>query len=620
SYKTEDPMIDSIMTVNMTNKLVRTGANYDVDILNKERERITRDLKKLGYFAFEKEYIFVKLDSSLNSNSIDVFFSIRNPELKTLDDSIITGRHQQYFIKKVNINTIYNPILTDTVKCDTAYRRGYYFLFNKRLRIKSKTFAQSVFIKKDNLYSIEDVENTYKKLAELQNFRMINIYFEKNKDDSLLTDTNKRNELNCQIHLSPVKKNSISFEVEGTNTTGNLGLAGNMVYQNNNLLRGAEFLRIKLKGALAGQTVLGDITKTKITKYQPFNTYEIGTDASIYFPKFLLPVKQERISKNANPKTNITVGIDYQQMNDYTRYISNLSFGYDWKEGRNKRHILNVMEVNSVKVTKIDSVFYNNLLTNYSSQILRSYQNHMTFGPKYSFIYNNQDYTKIRDFSYFRVNAEFSGISWITNIFSTTKNYSLFNIPYSQYWRIDADFRHYYYINQDNVVVMRSVFGWGVPQGKDKVLPFEKSFNAGGANDVRAWKIRSLGPGSFNDGTSSNLERAGDMLIEENLEYRFPLYKYLKGALFIDAGNVWLVNKDESRPGGEFDIKQPINILRQFAIGGGFGTRFDFKYFVIRLDFAVPMRDPSMPEGKRWVFPKTQFDKLVVNLGIGYPF
>jgi outer membrane protein assembly factor BamA len=393
-------------------------------------------------------------------------------------------------------------------------------------------------------------------------------------------------------------------------------MVGNIVYQDNNLFRGAELLRIKLKGALEAQNVWGDFYSKNHSSYQPFNTYEYGTEASIIFPKFFFPINQEKVSKYANPKTNITVGLNYQARKDYTRYISNFNFGYDWREGSNKRHLLSLLDMNFVKVMQIDSTFYNYLINNYSRQILNSYQNHMTFGPKYSYIYNDQIYNKIKNFNYFRFNIELSGINWIFN----NLEYKLFNIAYSQYWKFDLDYRHYFYFNQDNILVIRSIFGLGAPQNNSKILPFEKSFYGGGANDIRAWKLRTLGPGGFSDNISGNFDKTGDIMIEQNIEYRFPLYKFLKGAMFIDAGNVWLINKDENRINGEFDIKNPSRIIDEFAIGGGIGARFDFKFFIIRLDAAIPLRDPAINSRTKWVLPQTTINKIVFNLGIGYPF
>jgi outer membrane protein assembly factor BamA len=412
--------------------------------------------------------------------------------------------------------------------------------------------------------------------------------------------------------------------MESTNSAGNLGLAGDVLYQNKNVFRGAEIVKLKVTAATEIQKVFGE-SSNNINQLLPFNTLETGADAEIDIPKFLIPVKQERFPKYFRPETDIDAGLNYERRPDYTRYISNLSYGYQWKESPTKKHLLYLADLNLVKI--YPTLKFDSLINSYKDiRIQNSYKDHLILALKYSFIYNDQQLSKNKDFSYFRANFETSGnlLRAIDRIINhqlpPDSSYSIFKINYAEYIRGDFDLRHYLLFDKLNTLALRIAVGGGLAYWNSYALPFEKSFYSGGANSVRAWQIYSLGPGSYSNNTlNPGLDKTGDIDIEGNIEYRFPVYHFLKGALFVDAGNVWLNKKNDGMPGAEFEFDR---FYKEIAIGSGIGARFDFSYFILRLDAAFQIRNPSEPENQRWIplSHSLSFFNIRFNFGIGYPF
>ena len=634
NYNILDSNVRKFVLDDSQNSLIHVGNNFDMDILEKERNRLVEMLKNNGYYAFSKEYIGFQADSLAHKNKISLIMKINSPvvALKDFPDSLINVNHQRFIIRNIYINPDYTSTQSVNTKYDTlsvfVKKRNssnisgtYFFLYKNinHLEIKPKIIARSVFIENSAYYNLVDVQQSYNALSDLRNFRFINFEFDMpKKNDSLMRLPAP---IDCRIQMTRIAKQSISLETEGTNSGGNLGIAGNLIYQNKNIFRGAEIFNLTLKGAMEVQSIETQ-TKDNVSKALPFNTVEAGIMCGFKIPKFLVPIKQERFSKYFRPKTTIATGFDYELRPDYTRYIANITFGYDWKESKYIRHILNPVDLSYVKISK-DSVFNATIQLLNDMRIKNAYTDHMTPAASYSFIFNNQEINKLKDFMFFRLNAELAGnmLQLLNNTFQSKKfddgSYHLFNVRYAQYFRFDADIRFYKIFNEKNKLVLRLKGGAGFPFTNLDALPFEKSFYAGGANSIRAWRLRQIGPGSFKDTTNSIVEKTGDIDLEGNLEYRFPIYKAFQGAAFLDAGNVWLRKKNPDFPGGEFNVNR---FLSEIAVGFGLGLRMDFKFFIIRLDAAVPVRDPSMDKTHRWVLNNTGLDKLNFNIGIGYPF
>ncbi len=608
--------------------LIHSGDIYNAFAMDDERDRITEHLKNNGYFNFSKEYIYFEVDSALNNKQLDVNLVIKNIEKVNLTNTstIVEEDHKQFSINRVFVNPDFDLLHPNTDRLDTLLvnvhrdttqkeAQTYYFLHKKEPKIKPKAITQAILIRPDETFSLDNVKRTYRRLADLKNFKYSNISFQDVSDS--LTMGNK-GLLDCRIDLSRAKTHSYSIEAEGTNSGGNLGIGANIIYGNKNIFKGAEILEIRLSTSMEAQQ-LNSGTETVGNQFLFFNTIEAGIDVSLRFPKFLIPIKAETFPQNFKPHTTLNVGFNYQQRPNYRRYITNMSFGYEWSQNKKTKHIFNPIELSTIKVYPTDS-FQATLDKETNERIKNQYTDHLIAGLKYSFIYNSQDVNKLRDFVYIRANFESSGfmlkgVQTLIKAGETDGYNTLFKIRYAQYVRADVDFRFYKILNADTRLVFHNVFGIGFPYGNSQDLPFEKGFFAGGANGMRGWNIRSLGPGS-SVSDDIIIDRIGDLRLEFNLEYRFPIYRILKGALFIDAGNVWRINSDVIE-GGAFKLS---NFYKEIAMDTGFGFRFDFRFFVFRIDGALRLRDPARPEADRWVINNMKFNKIFWNFGIGYPF
>ncbi len=448
----------------------------------------------------------------------------------------------------------------------------------------------------------------------LKEYRLVNIFF--SEPDSVWNTPDLSSRLDCHIQLTQLSQQSFNVELEGTNTAGNLGGALNLIYTHRNLFHGAEQFSIKLKGAFEAMTQFS----SKLT-----STREYGFETSLRLPKFLLPfLKKEEFIKKYSPTTTILAAYDYQNMPLYTRTIANATFGYTWAARNYRTHIVNPVQLNLVKLLSIDSTFQKTILA--SSYLAYSYRNVMILGGNYSFIFNNQKLQKVtRDYWFIRVNAEASGnvlslVSGLSRVPKKSGSYNIFGQPFAQYIRSDIDLRYNVILNDISSIVYRGFFGIGVPYGNSVAIPFEKQYFGGGANDIRAWQVRSLGPGSYKSDATGFINQTADIKLEGNAEYRFKLFWILEGALFLDAGNIWAIREDQSRPGAKFELNKFYNDI---AVGTGTGLRFDFKFVTGRVDLGIKLRDPAIMDASKWIFVSQRYnfrDDFTVVFGIGYPF
>lgn len=614
-YMLEDTLLSTLISEGMKNTLLKKSELFDGDLLQKERERIELLARSNGYYYFKADYIFFRADTGLNSREVDLEMVIKKYREQRPDGSIREINHPLARINRVFINTMYDPKLALSDKdsyaalLDTMNVNSIDIIFSGYQNIKPTIVTESNYILPDQLYNISDVTRTYRNLSSLKAFKLVNISFREMGQ----TGTGERL-MDCEILLTPATRQSFTVELEGTNSAGNIGAAGNLIYQHRNLFRGAETFDLRFKGAL----------ETLRESYQADfgNMVEIGTEMRINIPKFILPFKTDQFIKKYNPATSISLAYNFQRRPDYTRTIANAAFGYNWKGNRYLTHIINPIEVNLVQIPYKSPDFITWLEGKY---IYYSYQPHLVTVSNYSMIYNNQNIQKTSDFVYFRLNLESAGNILSTgydvlNIPKVDGRYELFNTEFAQYVRGDFDFRFYNIINKNNSIVYRLFAGAGVPYKNSTALPFEKKYFAGGANSIRAWQVRNLGPGSYNEiVTSSYPNKTADIKLEGNFEYRFKLIKWLEGAFFVDAGNIWAINSSDEREGAIF---KPSSFYKEIAVGTGLGTRFDFTFFIFRLDLGIKARDPVLPEGDRWIIGKRKMtrDDFTVNIGIGYPF
>jgi outer membrane protein assembly factor BamA len=530
----------------------------------------------------------------------------------------------RYKINNVTINTEfrfsldefipYDTLVTPQWPRDTSLHYKYRFLYPGKLRITPPTIDRFIFLRGGRFYSVDNANLTYNRLSNLAITRFVNMNLEPVKE----LPEEGFGYLDCFIDLGLNPSQIFSIEAEGTNTGGFLGMGTNLVYTNRNLRRGGEIFTLKLKGALEMQRSFGESTPFILG----FNTVETGIEARLNLPQLLLPGRQQRYTRYAAPSTTFATGLNFQRRPDYTRYILNFSFGYEWRETITKSHVLIPVQLNSVRIYRSDE-FTQWLEGLNDRRLIYQYTNHLVPLTRYVFTYNNQPLRKNRDFVFLRASIESSGnllnLYDQLNYLPKTEEgfYTWLGIRYAQFVRAETDFRYYKSLSPRSNLVFRLAGGLGLPYGNSNVLPVEKGFYAGGANGIRGWEIRSLGPGKFSD-PENVFDKMGEIWMESNLEYRFPIYSFLHGAFFADAGNIWMLDENVDFPGGEFNTSDFYN---QIAISSGFGLRFDFSFFILRVDAAIKLKNSAKMQGERWVdFSGFKPRHIVWNFGIGYPF
>ncbi len=618
-----DSVINDIINNDRSKSLLHSGEHYDEDIIEAERERITVDLRNRGYYFFNKHYItFFDQDSSLNSHQVDLYLYINrlNENVdQALNMDLTTDNHHTYHINNVYIQADYNPREPNAIPPDTTFYNGYYFLKGTDPdQFRKDVILRAVFIKPGDLFKQEDLDFSYSRLLGLNVFKFIKILF----TEVPRTETQRDYLLNVNIQLNPLLRQDYTIEAEATNAGGNIGLAGSVAYRNRNRFKGAELLEVKVKGGVEALRNFNDSTVSK--KLLFFNTYEIGPEINMNI-KRLLPFPQSRFSKRSVASTTISTSLNFQSRPDYTRSIWNGSFAWAFRKPTKKHSwAISWADVNSVKVSLSDE-FNQKLLDLNDQSLINSYKTHITSATRFTYVFNNQTEKFFTNFFYLKANIEFAGwaVSWGINKLENSPadaegHKTIFGVPYSQYLKPDVDASFHLRLNPHNVLVFHAATGIGIEGPNNSFLPFEKSFFGGGANSMRAWLARTLGPGTYKNSTI-NIEQGGDFKMESNIEIRSSFIKILEGAAFVDAGNIWTRKFDAARPGSQIRWN---SLMQQLAIGAGLGLRFDFTFFILRLDGAVKIHDPELFVDDRWVYSKQKFQPkdVTLNLAIGYPF
>ncbi|MDL2262620.1 BamA/TamA family outer membrane protein, partial [Bacteroidales bacterium OttesenSCG-928-I21] len=621
NYDISDPKIKELVLLDSVNSLIKIKDNFNSEVLQAERERLVRFLKSNGYYYFSINNIHYYADSSQNKHQVNLTLAIRKSfqetEIQNNENFVPQTIRHIYIYPNYNSQVFLHDESEYAQGLDTLFIDGYKIIYYDKLHIKPSTLLQSCFVNVGDWYNIKNIEKTHSHLSNLKQFRLINIKL--NAPENIGSENQQDRFLDIHIYLTPLKKQSYSVELEGSNTSGNFGMATVLTYNNRNLVRGAQNLSVR--GFLSFQTLSSTIEDKKINF---FNTLEYGGEAKLNIPRLMLPFfKGYEFVKNHNPHTQISTSFNYQKRPEYSRSITNASFGYVWKGGKNNytTHLVNPIELYLVKISNFDPTFEAEI----SNSFLKfSYEDQLLTVISYDFLYNNQNVNKLQNFSMLWFNVETSGnipsaIYKMTDKPKINDSYRFLGVEFSQFVKMDMDYRYYQIFNEKHRMVYRAFFGIGVPYGNStKGLPFIKKYFIGGANDVRAWPVRNLGPGSYQ--ANSKIEQTGDMKLVFNMEYRFKIVSFFNGALFLDAGNIWSINKkNDQREGALFEWNR---FYKEFALGTGFGIRLDFSFFLIRLDFGIPLHNPQYPDGKRWVgsYKKLQARDFTLNFGINYPF
>ncbi len=623
TYQIEDPQLRSLLLADTVNQIIGSGDIFDVDVLNAERNRLSDVLKDYGFFNFTPDHIQYLADSLLYNQQVDLVVEFSDADIANEVDSLFP--HKKYKFRKYNVSPDFVPIQLSRRKnltaIDTMEVGDYHFYYRKKLKYNPVVFKNLNRIPDSIYYSLSNVKKTYRALNQLKQFKVVNINF--TELDTLLE--NNTGLLDANLQLSALPRQGFSVDIEGTNSSGNLGIAGNLNYQHRNVFRGAEIFNLKLKGAVERQRALVNDNKLD------FNTREFGLEGSLKIPKFLSPLKSNKFFNYQIPETSFSLGYNYQRRPDYTRTITNFKFGYNWKSSVFRTHYLNLVDLNYVNLYEFNENFINLIKDLY---IKSSFTDHLVFALNYTLVDNTQNLSKRKNYRYYKWSIESAGnlLSAYTGLAGKSKTleldsvtnqyvsyHELFGTRFAQYVKSDFEYRYGYMLDKYSSLVGRAFIGIGVPYGNFDVLPFEKKYFSGGANGIRAWQVRSLGPGTYSAPQGAYPNQSSDVKLEANVEYRYRFIGLVEGALFLDAGNIWAINDKDNRPGAQFHFDQ---FYKQIAIGTGMGFRFDFTYFVFRLDLGMKLRDPSLEQGRRFIIGNypIKSDHFNLSFAIGYPF
>lgn len=619
SYSFEDQGLQKYVLNDTVNSLLKTGNRFDKEVLQAERIRVENELKEAGFYLFSKEYIFYEAREVPEEKLVDLKMIFKENISGIPDPVTKVKEHHRYKINSVTIYPDFTPISEPSeenyTELDTVIDERSIIVYSGKRRIRPESLLLPNRCQPDSILRLSAVKNSYTSYSSLGLFRIINIHFNK-LEAGMSADTSDFRYMDCFIELSPRKFQSYQTEMVGTHSAGDFGGRVNFVYNNYNLLRGAENFQLKLTGAIEDVSHRISAEEARIQLME-----EIGVESSLSLPKFLVPFKAEKFTRRYNPRTVLNLSYNYQNRPDYIRTIASTSLSYRWKSSPYITHQFFPLDFNYVQLPQgsISDDLWEDIS---GTALITSFSDHTILAARYTFEFTNQIIEKKTDFVYFRASIESAGnlINLGTNLASLENDTTFLKVPYLQYLKGEIDLRIHDQIDQDNKWVYRIFAGLGYPLGKSDVLPLEKMYFGGGPSGVRAWRSYALGPGADTSQTVSFATKLGDIRLEANIEYRFKLFWKLEGAWFIDMGNVWRLN--DTRYGTNFGWN---TFYKEIAVGTGIGGRFDFSFLIIRLDVGYKLRDPAISSGNRWIDFNNNIDypfrkRLNFQVGIGYPF
>jgi outer membrane protein assembly factor BamA len=619
---------------------LKKGDPFKIETLSQERARLTRVVRNQGYFRFSSDQVLFVVDTinkSIFNNILDPFANIESslqvskgnehPKM-SITVEILTpadaGDFRRYALRNIYVYPDYSAYDTPG---DTSFSQQRYddmIVRYRKMIIHPRVLYNNILLRHGNLYTQSDYDYTLQRLNALGVWKFVNIEMD--------TIPGVTDSLDAYVFLTPDKKQELGLNLETTSSSDYIiGGALNLTYRNNNTNRAADRINANLKTGIEWNS----------DSLRPFyvQAREYSGQANVSFPRFITPFHIRDLGKFSNPSTSLGMGFDYlDRLGFFSLSSINGSFGYTWNESRHKQWILNPFAFSFNRLFHISDNFAKQLEAN--PFLKSSFSSTFIGGENVSFIYNSQDPLHQTRINYFRANLEESGmllngINGIIKGVSANKSdfAGLTSVGFSRYVKADAEYKHYYN-RRHSTLVSRLYAGLGVPYGASDVLPYVKQFTAGGPNSLRAWRLRALGPGSYYNPDVNNPDifpdQTGDMKLEGNLEFRFDIFNLfggflkVKGATFVDAGNIWDLKKNPYKPGAEF---KPARFYQDIAVGGGFGVRLDFSYAVLRFDFATPFKEPYIADNYGWILKTIKplsgswrKKNIVFNLAVGYPF
>lgn len=613
-YNVEDYVIRDLLMNDSIHSGLKVGERFDVNQLEEERNKITQFLLNRGYYRFNKDYITFQADTVNGTYRIDLTMNIG---LNNMPNSSEISLHRQYSIRNVNYLMDVDYSLNNGVNLDTMSYGGINILYDKKLFLRPGVIDSHNRIVSGKLYSNRDVMSTYSSLSRLGILKYSNIRFvEHLENDSTYLD--------AFVSLSKNKNKMLSFQVEGTNSAGDLGAAASVTYTHRNLFKGSETFTIKVRGAYEAVTGLEGYANNNYTEY--------GVESSLDFPEFMFPFLTSDFKKRVNAKSEVSIKYNWQIRPEFERTLASAAWSYRWNSGRRANHRLDVLDINYIYMPYRSNTFieYLNYMDEVNPLLRYSYEDLFIVRLGYTYTYNSagvttQQTAKKSSYS-IRFNIEESGnlIYGFSKLIhkkpSDGESFRMGNISFAQYVKTDFDFAKNIMIDDRNSLVFHIATGVAIPYGNSKSLPFEKLYFSGGANSVRGWSVRSLGPGRYhgNSGSLDYVNHTGDIKLDLNVEYRTHLFWKLNGAAFIDAGNVWTLKSRYSDDTGQFAFNR---FYKEIAVSYGLGVRFDLDFLILRFDGGMKAINPMESGADRFPVIRPDFSRdFAFHFAVGYPF
>lgn len=617
SYNIPNDTLRELILADSAQFLVKQNSVFDRNLLDEERQGISERLRSKGYFAFNKEYITFTADTAAGEKNVNLTMNLMRPYLS--ESMPYYTSHRPFYVRNVTFVTSYNPATmhnsTDFDEKDLVWHNDYRIFYGDDRYLRASVLEESCFISPGKQYNSKDVDRTYEAFGRLGIVKFVNIELVP------VGEIDGKIWLDAYVLLSRTKPQTASVSLEGTNSEGDFGFGVGLGYQHRNVFKGSEILNAKFKASY--ESLSGDLSGFINDNYSEYQA-ELG----IRYPKFKAPFLKRSFKQKILAQTEFALNFNYQERPEYTRVIAGAGWRYLWSERTNKtRHTFNLMDLNYVNLPKSKSSFIENI----SNPLLRySYEDHLIMRMGYSYYHSNKKEANMMrklyqpDVYTIRVAAETAGnlLYGISNLIGQDKEdgtYKVVGINYSQYFKVDADYSFTHSFNPKSSLAFHVGVGAAMPYGNSKVLPFEKRFYAGGANSVRGWGVRTLGPGSYfaTNSVNSFIYQCGDIRLDLNLEYRAKLFWVLELGAFIDAGNIWTIREYEDQPGGVFKFNK---FYEQIALSYGLGIRMDFTYFLLRLDVGMKAHNPASGQ-ERWPLLHPDWGRdSAFHFSVGYPF
>lgn len=593
---------------------IQPGTIFNQVVLEESRDHLTSYLRNTGYYNFSKEYLYYRADTTLNSNQVDLYLSLYESKDSTT--------FQKFKIRNVTILSGFDVLSNGNQKLfahpDTTIYKGLTIIHGKNNFLRNSTLSRNTYLRPGALYADRNYTNTTGAFNGIGVIKQTDVSF-----TPIINEKDSIQQVDAQITLVPGYTHFFQTELQGTNSAGDLGIAPSISYQHQNIFNGAEILKLKLKGSYE---FISNSNKNNINSH---NFYEIGGEASLSFPLFLFPWLKKSWRELPSSSTQVSAGLTTQHRQEYTRQFFNATLTYRWATWSNRlNHQFDLWDINYIRMPWVSDWFKENYLSSSANAILKSsYQDQLISRTSYAVTYvNTNRWGGVpRNSIAIRANIEVSGLlpRLVTAFGKTKKNSSgqkeILGIAYAEYIKGDISFAETFQLSKIHSLAYRIGLGIANPFGNSDVLPFETRYFSGGANSVRGWPTRGLGPGSYRPTTKGNnfANRVGDIKLDLGIEFRNMVTDVIQLAAFVDAGNIWTIrNYWQTQPGGQFKFD---TFYKEIALSYGAGIRFDFGFLLLRLDGGVRAYDPGQINNK-WVIFKPRLNYMAWHFAIGYPF